>query len=166
VVTPSIRHVPPQYVDSKMKNRSRLSWYIADQQTHNVDPKAITLLLDLNSNVTECSGANFVIVERDTIVSPTRRNILQGVSLSTVRELAPKLGMKFIERDFQPFDVVNANEARLTTTPYCMDGSTTHLLAMECPVRRSRKCWRRGMTWWAWMFAIKSFNKQPHEWQC
>ena len=34
VVTPATRHVPPQCVDAKMKNRSRLHWWIADQKTH------------------------------------------------------------------------------------------------------------------------------------
>ena len=103
-----------------MKNRSRLHWFIADNQSHNVDPQAISLLLDLDGNVSECSGANFVIVEGDTIVSPLPKNILQGVSLTTVAELAPLVGMKFVERDFQTFDVVNADEAWLTTTPYCL----------------------------------------------
>ena len=28
--------------------------------------------------------------------------------------------MEFVEKDFQPYDVVNADEAWLTTTPYCM----------------------------------------------
>ena len=28
--------------------------------------------------------------------------------------------MEFIEKDFQPYDVINADEAWLTTTPYCM----------------------------------------------
>ena len=58
VVTPSIRHIPPQCVEPKMKNRSRLHWFLADNQTHAVDPKAVTLLLDLDGNVTECAGSN------------------------------------------------------------------------------------------------------------
>ena len=120
VVTPSIRHIPPQCVEPKMKNRSRLHWWLADKQSQAVDPRAITLLLDLDGNVTECAGSNFVIVKGNTIISPSPRNILGGVSLQTVRELAHKVGMEFIERDFQPYDVVNADEAWLTTTPYCM----------------------------------------------
>ncbi|MFM7605302.1 MAG: aminotransferase class IV, partial [Prosthecobacter sp.] len=62
----------------------------------------------------------FVIVKGRTIISPTSRNILGGLSLQTVRELATKIRMEFIERDFQPYDVVNADEAWLATTPYCM----------------------------------------------
>jgi branched-chain amino acid aminotransferase len=120
VVTPSIRHIPPQCIEPKMKNRSRLHWWLADKQSQAVDPRAITLLLDLDGNVTECAGSNFVIVKGKTIISPSPRNILGGVSLQTVRELAAKIGMEFIERDFQPYDVVNADEAWLTTTPYCM----------------------------------------------
>ena len=120
VVTPSVRHVPPQCLDPKTKNRSRLHWWIADQQTHAVDPKAITLLLDLEGNVTECGGSNFLIVVGRTIYSPTSRNILDGISLTTVRELAPKLGLGWVEKDLQPYDVVNADEALMPTTPYCV----------------------------------------------
>lgn len=120
VVTPSIRHIPPQCIDPKMKNRSRLHWFLADKQSQAVDPRAITLLLDLDGNVTECAGSNFVIIRDRTIITPTPRNILWGISLQTVKELAPSLGMQFIEKDFQPYDVINADEAWLTTTPYCL----------------------------------------------
>jgi branched-chain amino acid aminotransferase len=120
VVTPSIRHIPPQCIEPKTKNRSRLHWWLADKQSQTVDPRAITLLLDLDGNVTECAGSNFVIIKGNTILSPTTRNILRGVSLETVKELAPQIGMKFVEKDFQPYDVVNADEAWLTTTPYCL----------------------------------------------
>ncbi|MEO7653574.1 MAG: aminotransferase class IV [Bryobacteraceae bacterium] len=120
VVTPAIRHVPPQCLDPKTKNRSRLHWFLADNQTHLVDPKAITLLLDLDGNITECAGSNFVIVKDRQICSPTTRNILPGLSLKTIRELAPALGLGYIEKDLQPYDVINADEAWLTTTPYCM----------------------------------------------
>lgn len=120
VVTPSIRHIPPQCVEPKMKNRSRLQWFLADKQTQAVDPRAISLLLDLEGNVTECAGSNFVIVKDDAIITPTTRNILWGVSLQTIKELAPTVGLRFVEKDFQPYDVVNADEAWLTTTPYCL----------------------------------------------
>jgi branched-chain amino acid aminotransferase len=120
VVTPSIRHIPPQCIEPKMKNRSRLHWFLADKQSQAVDPRAITLLLDLDGNVTECAGSNFVIIKGNTIITPTTRNILWGISLQTVKELAPQIGMEFIEKDFQPYDVINADEAWLTTTPYCL----------------------------------------------
>jgi branched-chain amino acid aminotransferase len=124
VVTPSIRHVPPQCYDPKMKYRSRMHYYLADQEARQVDPDAMALLLDLDGNVTETSGANFAIVERGTILFPTTRNTLPGISRATVIELAEKLGIPMVERDFQVFNVMNADEAFLTTTPYCVMPAT------------------------------------------
>jgi branched-chain amino acid aminotransferase len=120
VFTPSIRHVPPQCYDPKIKYRSRMHYYLADQEARAGDPEAIALLLDLDGNVTETSGANFLIVEKGAIVSPTLRNTLPGVSRMTVMELAADLGIPFVERDFQVYNVMNAEEAFLTTTPYCV----------------------------------------------
>lgn len=120
VVTPSIRHVPPQCYDPKMKYRSRMHYYLADQEARLADPQALALLLDLDGNVTETSGANFLIVENGTIVSPTLRNTLPGISRATVIELAEKLGILFVERDIQVFSVMNADEAFLASTPYCL----------------------------------------------
>lgn len=120
LVTPSIRHVPPQCYDPKMKYRSRMHYFLADQEARLVDPEAAALLLDLDGNITETSGANFLMVERGAIVSPTTRNTLPGISRAMVVELAGKLGIPFIERDFQVFDAINADEAFLSTTPYCL----------------------------------------------
>ena len=120
VITPSIRHVPPQCYDPNMKYRSRMHYYLADQEAHLADPDAAALLLDLDGNVAETSGANFLIVDQGVIVSPTLRNILPGISRAVVIELAAKLGIPFAERDFQVFNVVNAEEAFTTTTPYCL----------------------------------------------
>ncbi len=124
LVTPSIRHVPPQCVDPKIKCRSRMHWWLADQQTHLVDPKAVTLLLDLDGNVTETSGSNVVIVREGQVITPSRRHILWGISLTTLAELCQQLRIPFVERDVQLYDVVNADEVFLTTTPYCMAPAT------------------------------------------
>jgi len=103
-----------------MKYRSRMHYYLADKEAQLVDGSAIALLLDLDGNVTETSGANFLIVERGAIVSPTLRNTLPGISRATVIELASKLGIPFVERDLQVYSVINADEAFLASTPYCL----------------------------------------------
>lgn len=120
LITPSIRHVPPQCYDPKMKYRSRMHYYLADQEARVADPDAAALLLDLQGNVTETGGSNFLIVERGAIVSPTTTNILPGISRATVIELAHELGIPFVERDFQVYNVINADEAFTATTPYCL----------------------------------------------
>ncbi len=120
VVTPSIRHLPAQCVDPKIKHRSRMYQWLGDQQTHQVDPQAISLFLDLDGNVAETSGANFAIVCDSTLIAPTFRNSLPGVSLLTVKELCAEWEIGFEQKDFQVYDVVNADEALLLTTPYCL----------------------------------------------
>ncbi|MCY2965408.1 MAG: aminotransferase class IV [Planctomycetota bacterium] len=124
VVTPAIRHVPPQCYDPKMKYRSRMHYYLADKETQLVDPDGVSLLLDLQGNVTETSGANFLIVERGTIVSPTTVNTLPGVSRSVVMSIAAKLGIPFLEKDIQVHSVMNADEAFLASTPFCLCPAT------------------------------------------
>jgi branched-chain amino acid aminotransferase len=120
LVTPSIRHVPPQCYDPKMKCRSRMHYYLADQEARLGDPQAAALLLDLDGNIAETSGANFLLVQDGAIVSPSLRNTLPGVSRATVSDLAAKLGIRFEVRDLQPFDAINAREAFLASTPYCI----------------------------------------------
>lgn len=120
LVTPAIRHVPPQCYDPKMKYRSRMHYYLADHEARLVDPEAAALLLDLDGNVTETGGANFLIVDKGAVVSPTTRNTLPGISRQMVIELCDKLGILFIERDFQVYNAVNADEAFLASTPYCL----------------------------------------------
>ena len=97
-----------------------MHWWLADQETHLVDPQAVSLCLDLDGNITETSGANFLIAREGTIYSPSPRSILRGISLETVAELCGELQIPFVERDLQVYDVINADEAYLATTPYCL----------------------------------------------
>jgi branched-subunit amino acid aminotransferase/4-amino-4-deoxychorismate lyase len=120
LVTPAVRQVPPQCYDPRMKCRSRMHYYLADREARRVDPEAAALLLDVDGHVTETSTANLLIVERGAIVSPAAHRILAGISRQTVIELAAKRGIPFAERDLQLYDVLRADEAFLSSTPYCL----------------------------------------------
>ena len=49
------------------------------------------------------------------------RNILRGVSRKIYfEELAPQLGIPCIERNIELYDVVTADEAFFTGTPFCI----------------------------------------------
>jgi len=123
-VIPSTRHIPPQCLDPKMKYRSRLHWWIADQEVKAIDPKALTLALDLDGNITETSGANFLLVKDGVIYSPTTRNILPGISRKATMEIAARLGISFVEKDLQLYHALNADEAFISTTPICLGAVT------------------------------------------
>jgi branched-subunit amino acid aminotransferase/4-amino-4-deoxychorismate lyase len=57
---------------------------------------------------------------RHTVVSPTTVNTLPGVSRAKVIELCRKPGIRFVERDLPVRGVMNADEAFLASTPYCL----------------------------------------------
>jgi branched-subunit amino acid aminotransferase/4-amino-4-deoxychorismate lyase len=142
VVTPAQRHVHPNTLSSKVKHRNRLHMWIGDHQAQLVDPKAVGLYLDLDGNVTETGGANFVILKQGAILSPNRDNILWGVSLETLHRLSSSLGLEFCERDIQIHDVVNADEAWLCTTPYFL-APVVKINGLTIGAGRPGPVWRR-----------------------
>lgn len=120
VVATCTRALPAQVVDPKLKTTSRIHFWLAEQEAHLVDPEAYPLILDLDGNVTELSAANFWIVQDGALVTPPERSILAGITRGAVSELARALGIAVKERDFQMYDVMNADEAFLTTTTRCI----------------------------------------------
>ena len=119
-VTPTARHTPPQCLSSKIKHRNRLHMWIGQQEAQLVDPKAMPLFLDVNGNITETAGSNFVIYRNGQVVSPRRGNVLWGISLVVLEELLNSMGVPFVEQDLQTYDVLNAEEAWMPSTPYCL----------------------------------------------
>lgn len=119
-VNSDIRHLHPQTLDPRSKNRSRMHYFIAKLEAQRKDPDAFALLLDLNGNITESSGANFFIVANNTLYTSSTRNIMMGISRQTVLELAEELKLPAVEKDITLYDVYNADEAFLTATSYCI----------------------------------------------
>ncbi len=117
-VIPPQRTIPARLLDPKMKNRNRIHFSRGSRQARQVDPKATAVFLDDDGFITEGSGANFLIVKGKQIISPEPRNILRGISRETVKEFAPGLGLEFVERNIEPYDVHTADEAFFTSTPF------------------------------------------------
>lgn len=120
VVFPTTRRDPPSALDAKLKTISRMNLVMADIEARQVDPKAYAVLLDLDGNISENIGANFLLVTDGVVRTPPSRNILEGVSRRTVIELAGQLGISVAYEDLTPYDAYNADEAFLTTTSYCL----------------------------------------------
>ena len=118
VVIPRTRSLSASQLDPKVKHYSRLSSVLAELEATDVDPEAFPVLLDMDGNITEGTGANFFIVSDGVLRTSSDSSILQGVSRATVYELADQLGIPTSEEDLQPYDVYNADEAFLCTTPY------------------------------------------------
>ena len=118
VVIPPTKNVPARFLDPKIKNRNRIHYGRGMREARKVDPRAEALFLDDDGYVTEGGGANFLIVKDGAFMSPEGRNILRGITREDVKDLAPQLGMEFVETDIEPYDVMTAYEAFFASTPF------------------------------------------------
>ena len=123
-VTPFSRAVPPEALDARIKNRSRMAYTLAEMEVKLVDPQAQSILLDIHGNVAENKGGNFFIYSEGVLKTPQARSALAGISRATVLELAAQLKIPVQVTDFQPYDIYTADEAFFTSTPYCIMPAT------------------------------------------
>ncbi len=121
-VVPSQRIIPSHLLEPKIKNRSRLHYMMANIEVSKYNGKnAWALLLDPDGFIAEGTGANFFIVKGDDLITPEPRNILRGISRAYVmNELGKQLNLRCYERNIELYDVITADEAFFTGTPFCI----------------------------------------------
>ena len=120
-VIPSQRAIPSHLLDAKIKNRSRIHYMMANIEVSQVSGENNwPLLLDPDGFIAEGTGDNFFIVKNKTLYTPEPRNILRGISRQYVFDLANELGLEYKETNIELYDVVTADEAFMTGTPFCM----------------------------------------------
>lgn len=130
-VIPSQRAIPAHLMDPKIKNRSRIWYQMANIEVSNVEgDNNWALLVDPDGFIAEGTGDNFFMVKNGQLFTPEGRNILRGISRGYVIELAEELGIVCHEKNIEPYDVYDADEAFLTGTPFCIL-PTTHLNGVE-----------------------------------
>jgi len=84
-----------------------------------VENKAAEAVMHRGEIVTEGSSSNFMIVKNGEVIThPANNFILNGITRMTVKKLAAKLGIPFIERTFTLKEMFNADEAFVTSTVY------------------------------------------------
>ncbi len=121
LATPDAPHMPANVIDPRIKTRSRMAFILADKQARQIDPKARALLLDSHGSVTETGTCNLFIVKHGQLQTPPGESVLQGISRHVVmNELAGRVGVECVESEFQAQDVLDADEAFTTSTPYCL----------------------------------------------
>jgi branched-chain amino acid aminotransferase len=116
LMTPSTRRIPPQSLEAKAKITNKMNHVIALHEAQMVNPRCVPLMLDIDGNISETHMANFFFVSRGRLYTPTERNVLGGVTRSTIMDLARDLGVDVEEGDFTPYDVYSADEAFTCST--------------------------------------------------
>jgi branched-subunit amino acid aminotransferase/4-amino-4-deoxychorismate lyase len=95
-----------------------MHYYLADLTAQKQDPESRALLLDREGRVTETATANVLTYRAgEGLVTPRQENVLHGISLAFVRELAARLSIAFVERDLRIDEVASSDEVLLTSTP-------------------------------------------------
>ena len=74
------------------------------------------LLLDMNENVAECSGANVFMEKDGKLVTPPRGHIMAGITRSTIIDLCKEVGFQVEERHFKLEELKQADSAFFTGT--------------------------------------------------
>jgi branched-chain amino acid aminotransferase len=83
-------------------------------------------MVDPDGFITEGTGSNFFMLKDNVLYTPEGRNILRGISMQTViNDLAPQLNIKVVEKNIESFDVYEADEAFMTSTPFCLIPAVT-----------------------------------------
>jgi branched-chain amino acid aminotransferase len=117
-VIPATRRTPPQSVSPKAKISNKMNHFVAELEAKASNPDAYPLMLDLDGNITESSGANFLFVVDGRIKVPDTRFVLSGADMATILELAAGMGIPADEGTYTTYDVYNAQEAFLTTNSF------------------------------------------------
>ena len=127
LIIPSQRAIPSHLMEPKIKNRSRLFYLMANMEVSLFKgDNNWALLIDPDGFIAEGTGSNFFMVKDNVIYTPEGRNILRGITMQTIiNDIAPELNIDVIEKNIEPFDVYEADEAFLTSTPFCLIPAVT-----------------------------------------
>lgn len=116
LITSSVRRPAQDVLDPRVKSLNYLNNVLAKGEARRQGADD-ALLLNAQGNIAEVSVANLFVVQRGTLLTPpTTDGCLDGITRSTVLELARSLGIPTIERSLGRMDVFGADEAFMTGT--------------------------------------------------
>jgi branched-chain amino acid aminotransferase len=117
VVTSSIRVLPPDCLDPRLKATGKYVCNIMAKQEANRAGAGEALMLNSQGTIAECTGDNLFIVRGNELFTPHPScGILKGITRDTAIEIAREMGMVIHETFLTPFDLFAADEAFLTGT--------------------------------------------------
>ncbi len=130
LVTASVRRIPSQCLDPRIKSLNYLNNILAKIEAKKAGvPEAV--MLNQNGRVAECTADNIFVVKKGVVATPDlMEGALGGITRSAVLGLAKKAGLKTMTMMMGLHDLYNAEECFLTGTGaeivpvVCIDGRT------------------------------------------
>lgn len=113
----STQEIPAASVPKELKCRSRMHYYLAEQEAKAIDPKSRALLNSADGFIAEGTTASVVMIQSGHLVAPVKETVLPGVTLAFVIELAEQLAIPVERRNISVSELQNADEVLWLTTP-------------------------------------------------
>jgi len=115
-ITSSIRRIPPECIDPKIKSLNYLNNILAKIEAINVGADA-AIMLNIQGYVSEASTENIIIVKNSFLYTPPlEAGILRGITRETIMEIAKDLNISVVERNLTIHDLYTADEVFLEGT--------------------------------------------------
>lgn len=102
--TSAVVRKAPRSLGAHVKSLNYLDGIVAKQQAGELGMDDAVMLDSLGA-VAECTGANLFLIEGETLVTPTTRAALPGITRRSVLEIAAELGVETVERDVWPAEL-------------------------------------------------------------
>jgi branched-chain amino acid aminotransferase len=116
LVTASVRRVPKESLDPRVKSLNYLNNILAKLEAKNAGCLE-AIMLNHHGSVAECTGDNLFIVKHGRLETPAvTQGALAGITRGVVLEIAATLGIEARETELALHDVYNADECFLTGT--------------------------------------------------
>jgi branched-chain amino acid aminotransferase len=115
-ITSSIRRIPPECIDPKIKSLNYLNNILAKIEAINAGADA-AIMLNIQGYVSEASTENIFIVKNSVLYTPPlEAGILRGITRETIMEIAKDLNIPVVERNLTIHDLYTADEVFLVGT--------------------------------------------------
>jgi branched-chain amino acid aminotransferase len=113
VIISSVRSLPSQCLDPRLKHVNRLHMNLADVEAQAAGADA-PILLDINGYVTENNFSNVFVVKDGKLYTPTLEGALGGITRGFFFQIARREGIPASETRLTPYDLYNADEVFLS----------------------------------------------------
>ncbi|MBT4886751.1 MAG: hypothetical protein HON07_06000 [Planctomycetaceae bacterium] len=116
----TVQQVPKECWSITAKVRSRLHYFLADQEASAYEKGCKPLLAHADGRISETSTANIAVLHGKTITTPPREDALPGISMDYLKTLSEDAGFQWETNSLRRENVLSADEVFLTSTPWCL----------------------------------------------
>ena len=120
----TVRQVPKDCWSITAKVRSRLHYFLAEQEASACEKGSRPVLAHADGRISETSTANIAALHGRTIVTPPREDALPGISMGYLKNISEGAGFQWETNSLTRENLLSADEVFLTSTPWCLLAAT------------------------------------------